>query len=204
MDLFEIIGYIASVLVAISIGVNSVIKFRWINLAGAATFSLYGFLIHAYPVGILNGIIAVLDAYYIVKIYRKKEVFDIFKVPANSSYLKSYLKFNEKDIQKFFPNFQYQEKRYTYTSYILRDMNIVGVFLAYEDGDALIVELDYVGVQYRDYKNGRHIYHNLKNEVTQEGYKIIKAKGNNEQHKKYLLKMGFKENPKTNYFEKTL
>ncbi|HPG32490.1 MAG TPA: hypothetical protein PLM34_01460, partial [Lentimicrobium sp.] len=82
-NLLEWVGYLASVIIAASMTMNSILKFRWINLAGAVTFSMYGFLIGAWPVGFLNGFIAVVDIYYLYQIYSKKEVFEILEVRAD-------------------------------------------------------------------------------------------------------------------------
>ena len=68
MDLsfaYEIIGYFASVLVAISLMMSSILKLRVINLLGAALFTLYGLLIGAYPVAVMNFFIVLIDLYYL-------------------------------------------------------------------------------------------------------------------------------------------
>ncbi len=203
MDIYEIIGYISSVLVAASITVSSVLKFRWINFAGAASFSIYGFLINAYPVGVLNGFIAIIDVYYLIKIYKKSEDFSILEIN-DSNFLKNYLEFHKKDINKFFPNFKFQKQNYTFSYYILRNMNVAGIFLAYIQDGTLKVELDYVGTEYRDYKNGRHIYHRLSEKIKNLNYNKITAIGYNKHHIKYLEKMGFKNTKNQNCFEKLI
>ena len=70
-ELLQWVGYAASAVIAISLAISSIVKFRWLNLVGALVFSIYGFLIGAIPVGILNGIIAIVDIYYLVIIYGK-------------------------------------------------------------------------------------------------------------------------------------
>ncbi len=50
--LLELLGYTASLLIAVSLMMTSVLRLRVINLAGAAAFSAYGFLIGAVPVGV--------------------------------------------------------------------------------------------------------------------------------------------------------
>ena len=62
------IGYLDSVIIAVSMTMNSILKFRWINLAGALTFSLYVFLIEAMPDGVLNAFISFLNIYYLLLI----------------------------------------------------------------------------------------------------------------------------------------
>jgi hypothetical protein len=63
------------VLILISLMMSSILRLRLINMVGAAGFSLYGLLIGAYPVAVLNGIIVVVNAYYLVRILRAKEHF---------------------------------------------------------------------------------------------------------------------------------
>ncbi|UCG22985.1 MAG: YgjV family protein [Chloroflexota bacterium] len=62
---YEIIGYVASVLVAISLMMSSILKLRVINLFGALLFTIYGLLIGAYPVAVMNLFIALIDLYYL-------------------------------------------------------------------------------------------------------------------------------------------
>ena len=79
-DVLQYIGFVASVIIALSMTMNSILKFRWINLVGAITFSTYGFLIGAYPVGLLNAFIVSVDVYYLVRIYTRKDFFDILEI----------------------------------------------------------------------------------------------------------------------------
>lgn len=60
---FEIVGYAASVLVAISLAVGSTVRFRVLNLAGSLTFVAYGLLIASYPVAAVNLLIAGINVH---------------------------------------------------------------------------------------------------------------------------------------------
>ncbi len=79
------IGYFASGIIALSMTMNSIVKFRWINLIGATTFATYGFLIGAYPVMALNGFIVLVDIYYLSKIYSKSQLFDTLEVRGDNN-----------------------------------------------------------------------------------------------------------------------
>ena len=59
LDLYEIIGYSGSILVAVSLMMKNILKLRVINFFGASSFALYGYLVDAYPVLILNSFIVV-------------------------------------------------------------------------------------------------------------------------------------------------
>ncbi|ALO16349.1 hypothetical protein [Salinivirga cyanobacteriivorans] len=194
IDILEWIGYLASILIAISMTMSSIVKFRVINLLGAGTFSLYGFLIGALPVGFMNLFIVLVDVYFLYIIFNKKEVFETLEVRPNNKYLLRYLKFHENEIQRFFPGFKYQPEKNTVSFFILRDMQVAGLFLAHrEDDHVLRVGLDYVGPKYRDFKNGRYIYTRVRKFFLDEGFTKVVADANSEKYFKYLKKLGFEE-----------
>lgn len=204
ISLLQWIGYVASGAIALSMTMSSILKFRWINLAGAVLFSVYGFLIGALPVGFLNAFIAFVDIYYLYSIYSKKEVFEILEVRADNKYLLRFLQFHEKDIQHFFPGFAYQPELNTVSFFVLRNMAVAGVFLAHrKENHCLSVGLDFVLPEYRDFKNGKYIYLRLKNRFIDDGFTKVIAEGKSEKYAQYLAKLGFEKNAE-GLFEKSL
>ena len=191
----QVVGYVASLIIAISMTMNSIVKFRWINLIGATTMSAYGFIFGAMPVGILNAFILSVDIYYLYKIYSKKEVFETLEVRAENRYLIRFLQFHDSEIQKFFPGFSYMPEMNTVSFFILRDMSVAGIFLANRiNNDTLMVGLDYVIPEYRDFKNGRYVYLRLRKKFIESGCTKVVASGDSKEYIKYLKKLGFKEN----------
>ncbi|AAN54141.2 YgjV family protein [Shewanella oneidensis MR-1] len=69
--IWEWVGYLASVVVAISLMMSDIKKLRWLNLFGAMLFVAYGMAIQAYPVAAVNFFIVLIDLYYLIKIYRE-------------------------------------------------------------------------------------------------------------------------------------
>ena len=204
VSLLQWIGYLASIIIAISMMMSSILKFRWINLIGALTFSTYGFLIGAWPVGFLNAFIALVDIYYLYSIYSKKEVFEILEVRADNRYLLRFLQFHEKEIQHFCPGFTYQPELNTVSFFVLRNMAVAGVFLAHRKEDhCLSVGLDFVLPEYRDFKNGKYIYLRLRNRFIKKGFTKVIAEGKSEKYSDYLSKLGFEKNTE-GLFEKSL
>ncbi len=198
------IGYFASATIAVSMMMSSILKFRWINLAGAILFSTYGFLIGALPVGFLNAFIALIDIYYLYTIYSKKEVFEMLEVRAENRYLIRFLEFHDKDISSFFPGFTYKPEMNTVSFFVLRNMAVAGVFLAHREKDhCLSVGLDYVIPEYRDFKNGKFIYLRLRNRFINDGFTKVIADGRSQKYSQYLKKLGFEMNPEGMY-EKSL
>ena len=189
-DILPWIGYAASVIIAVSMTMSSIVRFRWVNIVGAITFSIYGFLLGAIPVGILNGLIVLVDIYYLQKIYSKKEVFDTLEINSESDFLVKFLKFHNDRIQKICPGFAYNPDMNTVSFFILRNASVAGLFLAHRDEkNVLVVGLDYVLPEYKDFKNGKYVYFNLKDSFINMGYTRVKAKANDLQYMKYLKKL---------------
>lgn len=67
IDYLEFLGYLASILVAISLMMRSLTKLRVINLSGSLLFTIYGFSIGAYPVAALNAFIVLVNIFYLQK-----------------------------------------------------------------------------------------------------------------------------------------
>ena len=61
----EIIGYVASLLVVVSLAMTSVVRLRTISLVGSVAFVVYGVLISSVPILITNAAIAVLNVWFL-------------------------------------------------------------------------------------------------------------------------------------------
>ena len=143
--IFQWIGYLASLVIATSMLMNSIQKLRWINLFGATLFSVYGFAIGALPVGILNGFIVGIDIYYIAGMYNGKDYFRLLEVRNDNKYLEAFLEFHHKDIIRYFPEFSFKPEMNKLSILILKNMSVAGVILAHEyDEKTLMIGLDYV------------------------------------------------------------
>mgnify|MGYP005833409463 CR=1 FL=1 len=190
----EWLGYLSSIIVAISLLMSSIVKLRLYNLVGSILFSAYGFAIQALPVGFLNGFIALINVYYLFKIYSEKEYFKLVEIPGESQYLSYFLEFYHQDIKRLFPNFQLELKPHTIGFYVLRNLMPAGIFIASKlDEETLLVDLDFVVPEYRDFKVGKYIFQEQIGYFLGLGYKEIQAAAFNEKHRKYLKRMGFQE-----------
>lgn len=83
MNVIEILGVIASILILISMCFNSSsyigsLLMRIFNLIGSIILTVYGSLIQAFSVVFLNGILVLVNIYYlinlIVKNYKKNKI----------------------------------------------------------------------------------------------------------------------------------
>jgi len=53
------------------------VRLRLINLVGCGIFSTYDFLIQSIPTGVMNLMIAIINIYFLIKLFRKKEQYTI-------------------------------------------------------------------------------------------------------------------------------
>lgn len=190
----QFLGYGASILIATSLLMQSIVRLRVINLAGAAAFSLYGFLIGAYPVGILNLMTATINAVQLIRLQRRTEIFRILDIRPNAPYLHYFLDFQGDDIRRFFPTFRYdpqegEGKRLALL--VLRDLVPAGVLIGVIQGKRLEVELDYVVPQYRDLKVGRFLFSDEADYFRRLGIREIVSVADTTAHAQYLKRIGF-------------
>lgn len=191
LDTIEIIGYLGSILVAISLMMKSLLRLRLINLIGASFFTLYGILLDAYPVAVLNGLIVGIDIYYLVQMWRQKDFFTFLEVSPQGAYLSAFLDFHQADIAAIIPTFQYQPKEGLLTFFILRNMVPAGLFIAEVQGEEARIQLDYVIPTYRDFQVARFIFEEHAHFFSQRGIKRFISEGGSDLHRGYLEKLGF-------------
>lgn len=189
---YELIGYAASVLVAISLMMSNIVQLRIVNMIGAATFSLYGILIGSIPVAVMNGFIVLINVYYLTQIYSAVEYFRLLRVPPDSDYLKAFLKFYHDQINEFQPGFELESRVDDVNLFVLRDMVPAGLLIGnIENRSTLNVELDFVVPQYRDFKVGTFLFEENRAYFGELGIKKIVAAPGTKKHNEYLEEMGF-------------
>ncbi len=190
---YELLGYFASVLIAISLLMRSVFRLRVINLIGAACFVVYGVLIAAYPIAILNGVIVGINLYYLWEMWQTENYFTILETEHDSSYLRKFLDFYKEDIQRFFPSFDYSLTEQHLVWFTLRDLIPVGLFIAKPQGtDGLFVQLDYVIPGYRDLQPGNFLYFEQTEHFREQGVTHLETTPETKEQRDYVKKMDFK------------
>lgn len=189
--IYELIGYVGSALVVISLMLRSIVRLRIVNLVGAAVFTAYGVLISAPPVWMVNGAIVIIDAYHLVRIYRQgRDYFAVLEVDNDDTYLHAFLDFHADQIRSFLPDFDGLRPDHT-ALFVLRDMVPAGLVLARErDPDTVVVDVDYVIPGYRDRKVGTWVYRH-EDVFARAGYERVLTEPGSDAHRRYLSRMGF-------------
>ena len=186
--ILEMIGYLGSALVIVSMLMTSVIKLRVINTIGGVIFCGYALCIHSYPTAAMQVCLIVINLINLYKLNNTKKEYSAIALNSGDCFLEHFLSAYNSDIKKYFPDFagtEAEDKIFLITC----EEAPAGVFIAKDEGaDFLTVKLDYTTPTYRDCSAGKFLYSYLK----QNGIKNIKAETKIPAHEKYLKKMGFK------------
>lgn len=188
----ELIGYVGSGLVVISLMMRSLLRLRVINLVGAAIFTVYGVLIEAPPVWLVNGAIVLIDVYHLRTLLGGAEpTFEILEVDADTAYLRRFLTRHRDEIAASQPSFTGLGAEHR-VFLILHELAPVGVFAARPDASeaTAAVDLDYVIPGYRDLKPGRFLYADPAVRRRLGVERVVTAPGSS-RHRQYLERIGF-------------
>lgn len=186
-------GYFASLCLIIALLVNNDLKFRWFNTLGNIFFIVYAVILSAFPVLLTNLILLFINAYYLIKVYRRQENFDMLEFKGDEKMAQKFIAFYQKDINGYFPQFSPAMLQRNFNFVITRDLVIANMFSAdvSASGDATVV-LNYTLQKYRDYKVGTYIFEKEKDFLIASGVKrIVYTSVANRNHEKFLGIMGF-------------
>jgi hypothetical protein len=189
---YELIGYLASGLIVVSLLMNSILRLRIIGLFGATAFTVYGLLIGAYPIALANGVIILIHIFHLTRMLRARaseEYFEVLEVPATSPILRRFVDFHLDDIHRFQPDFE-GVRGDELALLILRDAIPAGAVLAEVDADGARVVLDYVVPMHRDLRPGRFLWVES-DAFTSRGVTRVWTTAPTAEHARYLNSVGF-------------
>jgi hypothetical protein len=189
----EGIGYAASLFILVSLLMTNVFRLRVINLIGSLFFALYGWLIGAWPVCLINAAIAGIDGWYLLHSLRVSAIFDLSQLSHDSGaeYLKRFFLFHERELMNYAPGLTFEDLQAADTFLIFLNMLPVGVFSYRQDGPDAEIVLDFMIPEYRDFKAGRFIYRTKRMYFKERGIKRFRAVARHPSQPKYFTKNGF-------------
>jgi len=193
----EVFGTAASIIVAVSLMMKNIKWLRIINTVGAAIFAVYGILIAALPVAVLNAFIVVINIYFLFKMRVTRDHFDLIERTIHQSpYVELFLQFYKEDIARFQPDFNPKPGEDWMADLVLRDMNPVSL-IVYRRLDAVTLEigLDYAVPSYRDYQSARYYFERIADRLAGGGNMVLLQRARMPAHQAYLRRLGFEEAP---------
>ena len=185
----EIFGYIGSALVVVSLLMASVVKLRIINTIGSVISGTYALIIGSFPLALMNISLIIINVYYLIKLLKNKDQFEIVKANGADAMVKYFVQRNGKDIDTFFPCVEIQNSAEEVAYMVCCNGVPAGLLLGTEKDNGVVdVLVDYSIPAYRDCSVGKYLYKNL----PVFGVRVLTFTQNKtEEHKSYLTKMGF-------------
>lgn len=195
MNWVEAVGYLASLLCVIALGMRQVVKLRIISFFGGVVFVGYGLLIGSWPVILTNGAIALLNVWRLWQELRPVpagSTSEIAALPmeAHHPFLDDFLRAHLPDIQRSQPDFDLTHEP-EFIRLITRHGLPSGVLLGRPEASELHIVLDYVTPRYRDSRSGRWLFGDGSSTFTEAGFQRLVASPRTYEHRTYLETLGF-------------
>jgi hypothetical protein len=185
----EIIGYVASILIVVSLAMTSVLRLRTLSLLGSVAYVVYGVLLGAWPIVIANAIIAVLNIWNIYRVLTSTQGLGVSPIAIDAPYLADFLEAHQSDIDKFQPGVRPEPGDQAWL--FLRDGLPVGALLGRVEGSDFKVKLDYVRPPFRDAKLGAWLFSDGFGKLGLSGIRTILTNAGTPEHRRYLRGLGF-------------
>ena len=196
--ILEAIGWIGSILVVVSLTQARVLRFRWMNFAGSVVATGYNAVIGVWPFAAMNLAIAIIDIYWLVRLYREAKdpaVYQVLTVPANDPFLKHLMDVHAEDIDAHQPGFAAQcvdPDPELSTLLLVRGDEAVGVVAVRDAGDGVgAIELDWVKPRFRDFTPGQFVYSDS-GALPAAGFHHVTLTPNTATDTEYLRRTGFR------------
>ena len=186
--LLEIFGYIGSVLVVVSLLMTSVIKLRIFNMAGSIISGTYALIIGSFPLVLMNGCLIIINIYNLYKLLNTKQEYDLVEIKAEDAFTGYFLEHYKTDIKKYFPDFGFDVSEMDMAYLVCCKADPAGILLGKKCGiDEIEISLEYTTQMFRDCSAGKYLYE----ELAGKGIKKLVLRNAGEDHRAYLLKMGY-------------
>lgn len=201
MPWLEIIGWAGSALVVVSLTQARVLRFRVLNLVGAVLATGYNAVLGIWPFVAMNGVIAVIDVYWLVRLQRERHdaaAYEVVEVDPTDTYLAYVLGVHMPDIRTFQPTFGWDPDVLGRLAFlVLRGDETVGVVVVRDVGLGVgQVEIDYVTKRFRDFTPGEFVYRRS-GVFAQAGFRRLVAPPDIADPQDYFARVGFRPEGRT-------
>ena len=191
-QIFDLIGYIASFIILVSLTMKSILKLRWINAFGSFLFVIFAFFIGSTPTMVMNIGIIVIDLYFVYKLTKNKADYHLIKAEKESAYLSFFYKNHQDEIETIFGSEALSLA--DSCSYFVCNGEVAGLF-AWKDVNQTEchILIDFVTTRFRDTKIGQFFFNKQLALFKEKGYVKLLTKSTGKAHKKYLATIDFTE-----------
>ena len=186
--ILEIIGYIGSFLVVISMLMSSIVKLRVINTVGSVISGVYAVICGALPLALMNLCLIIINVINLVKLLGKKMPYELVESRADDSLVRYFQSCYLADMKSFFPDFDESDPANDAAYVTCCQGTPIGLLLGKRQGDAVELAVDYTTPAYRDCSAGKFLHE----ELPKRGVRRLRySRALTDQHREYLQKMGY-------------
>jgi len=191
----EILGWVGSALLIVSLLQSRVLRLRVLNTVAAVALVLFNALIGVWPMVAMNVAIIAINVVQIVRLRTaaRAEGYTLLEVDPRDEYLRHVLRVHEGDIRRFYRDFVFDPGQQGTAFLILRGDETAGVVLlqpADEPGTARLL-LDYVTPRYRDFTPAEYVYERS-GWFADHGYERVVAPDGLVADDPYLSRLGYR------------
>lgn len=194
----DLLGYVASFIILVSLTMKSLVKLRWINAAGSALFIVFAVLTRSFPTVVMNCGIVIIDLAFVWKLTKRRSEYALVKAERGSAYLEYFYQKHRREIDSTFGEAAFAEARGF--SYFVCDGDIAGIFGWRENSPTECqILIDFVTARYRDTKIGSWFFERQLPAFREKGYSRFVYRDVGAAHWKYLERIGFKHETLGNF-----
>lgn len=197
--MIELIGYLSSALVVVSLLMTRILRLRVIGLIGSTTFLIYGLLIGSLPIVITNVVIMIINSTFLWRATQMTEWFSLLEVRPDSRYLGEFLRFHHERILVNQPDWDGVVADTDLAVLVLRDMQPAAVIVGSVGTGAMELRLDFAIPQFRDYRMGKFLYNSSSRFFINKNITTIATSARTKRYMGYLEKVGFTESAPGRY-----
>lgn len=174
--MWEIIGWIGSAIVVVSMLQQRITRLRLINLIGCLVSLAYAAAIGAWPLAGLNLVLSLIQIINLIKLWRTRHdttIYQAVQVHPTDEIVDRLLERHAAEIAHHFPNFRGPEHS-TKAFLVLSGDTVAAIVLASQAGDVLQLDLDYAIPAYQDFTPGEFVYRRS-TVLTDAGVRLVRS-----------------------------
>ena len=160
MNWIEVLGWVGSAILVVSLLQTRVLRLRWINLVGCLVLIGYNAVVGVWPMVGLNVVLALINVVYLWRMLRTRHdaaAYTVLEVEPDDTYLAHVLGVHGQDIAEHNPGFAQDPDDSAFL--VLQGDETVGVVLARDAGGGTAeVVLDWVTPSHRDFSPGEFVF----------------------------------------------
>lgn len=193
MNWVEVVGYVASALIVLSLTMASVVRLRLLSMTGGLIFVVYGALLPSVPIILTNAAVAGVNIWFLRREFGPQRSVGAVPIEPDAPFLEDFLRAHADDIRRSWPGFDSLHEE-DFVLLLIRDGLPAGVLAGRRDGGVLRLTLDYVMAAYRDSRIAAWIYTGPgAKRLRDAGFTEVVVENPTPVHTDYLRHLGFRD-----------